>query len=338
VRLLVFEYFSHLHPRHAHPGLRRAGAALRRAMEDDLRQLPDARLVPAPARGKGSPATALRAFRHGLREADAALFIAPEERRILERFAAACDAAAVLSLGPGPEAVRLAADKRRTGDLLAAAGVPVPRRLASVALPPFVVKPRRGCGARGVTMVRRRGPRGTALGRARAAAGGDGILLEELVPGVPLSAAFLVRAGARTAQPGDILCLGIATQRLHTRRSGAIDYRGGTAPWDAPASAQVASIARLALAALLEAVPDVRGYVGVDLVLGPRGAVVIEINPRPTSSYLGWRRVHGAGLARLTIAAAAGEALPDGLEPKGRVAFDAEGMVHTIPHAGRSVA
>jgi predicted ATP-grasp superfamily ATP-dependent carboligase len=155
---------------------------------------------------------------------------------------------------------------------------------------------------------------------------------------VPLSAAFLVRAGTRTAQPGDLLCLGIATQRLTTRRSGAIDYRGGTAPWDAPAGAHVESIARLALAALMEAAPDLQGYVGVDLVLGPRGAVVIEINPRPTSSYLGWRRVHGAGLARLTIAAAAGEALPDHLEPGGRVAFDADGIVRTIPLRGRSVA
>jgi predicted ATP-grasp superfamily ATP-dependent carboligase len=337
VRLLVFEYFSHLHPRHADAGLRRAGAAIGQAMEDDLRKLPGVRLVPAPDRGRGSPATALRAFRRGLREADAALVIAPEERRILERFAAACDGARVASLGPGPGAVRLAADKRRTGDLLAALGVPAPRRLAPVALPPFVVKPRRGCGARGVTLVRRRGPTQTALGRARAAAGRDGILLEELVPGIPLSATFLVRAGARTVKPGDLLCLGIATQRLATR-CGAIDYRGGTAPWDAPASTHVESIARLALAALIEAAPDVRGYVGVDLVLGPSGAVVIEINPRPTSSYLGWRRVHDAGLARLTMAAAAGQPLPDRLEPCGRVAFDAYGMVHAIRHAGRSVA
>jgi predicted ATP-grasp superfamily ATP-dependent carboligase len=338
VRLLVFEYFSHLHSRHADAGLRRAGAAIRRAMEDDLRQLPGVRLVPAPDGGTGSPATALRAFRRGLREADAALVIAPEERRILERFAAACDGGRILSLGPGPRAVRLAADKRRTGDLLAAAGVPVPRRLAPVASPPFVVKPRRGCGARGVTMVHRCSPTREALGRARAAAGRDGILLEELVRGVPLSAAFLVRAGTRMAQPGDLLCLGIATQRLTTRRSGAIDYRGGTAPWDASAGAHVESIARLALAALMEAAPDLQGYVGVDLVLGPRGAVVIEINPRPTSSYLGWRRVYGAGLARLTIAAAAGQVLPDHLEPGGRVAFDADGFVRTIPVRGRSVA
>jgi predicted ATP-grasp superfamily ATP-dependent carboligase len=325
VRLLVFEYFSHLDARHADAGLRRAGDAMRRAAESDFRQLRGMRLKAEPGRASGDPAMAGRALRRGLRDADAALLIGPEDRRILERLAAVCERSRVRNLGPGPEAVRLAADKRRTGRLLAEAGVPSPERLTLDAPPPFVVKPRRGCGGVGATLVRRRADLGAARRRARAAAGRDGILVERFVPGEPLSAAFLVRAGARTARPGDVLCVGLAAQRLRID-SGGIAYLGGTTPWR-DSGAEVEAVARRAVAAFLEAAPGVRGYVGVDLVLASEGPVVIEINPRLTSSYLGWRRVHGTALASLMVAAAEGRALPHGLTPRGRVSFDVQGRV-----------
>jgi predicted ATP-grasp superfamily ATP-dependent carboligase len=327
VRLLVFEYFSHLDARHVDADLRRAGGAMRRAAEGDFRGLRGVRLAAEPGRAAGDPAGAARALRRGLHDADAALVIAPENHRILERLAAACERSGVRPLGPGPEAVRLAADKRRTGRLLAAAGVPSPDGLPIDASPPLVVKPRRGCGAVGATVVCRRRDLGAALRRAHAASGRDGIQVERFVPGVPLSAAFLVRAGARAARPGDVLCLGVAAQRLRLASDG-IAYRGGTAPWDG--SRDLETIARRAVAALMAAAPDVRGYLGVDLVLGTEGPVVIEINPRLTSSYLGWRRVHGAALGGLMVAAAEGRALPHRLEPRGRVAFDARGRVRRI--------
>ena len=48
--------------------------------------------------------------------------------------------------------------------------------------------------------------------------------------------------------------------------------------------------------------PTVRGFVGVDLLLGEQQAddCVIEINPRLTTSYVGLRRmIHGNVAARL---------------------------------------
>jgi len=64
----------------------------------------------------------------------------------------------------------------------------------------------------------------------------------------------------------------------------------------------------------MEAVPGLRGYVGVDLVLGPNDDGnedwVIEINPRLTTSYIGLRVVAKANLAEAMLRVVGGEIVP----------------------------
>ena len=43
--------------------------------------------------------------------------------------------------------------------------------------------------------------------------------------------------------------------------------------------------------------PGLQGYVGVDVVLGEETSWLIEINPRPTTSYVGLRRVIDLNMA-----------------------------------------
>jgi predicted ATP-grasp superfamily ATP-dependent carboligase len=52
------------------------------------------------------------------------------------------------------------------------------------------------------------------------------------------------------------------------------------------------------------------GYVGIDMVLTDRDAVVIEVNPRVTTSYVGLRKVLRPNPAALMLEAARGN-LPD---------------------------
>jgi predicted ATP-grasp superfamily ATP-dependent carboligase len=52
------------------------------------------------------------------------------------------------------------------------------------------------------------------------------------------------------------------------------------------------------------------GYVGIDMVLTDRDAVVIEVNPRVTTSYVGLRKVLRPNPAALMLEAARGS-LPD---------------------------
>ena len=62
---------------------------------------------------------------------------------------------------------------------------------------------------------------------------------------------------------------------------------------------------------------------GVDLVLGEETCWLIEINPRPTTSYVGLRRVIG-----LNMTAAVWDACRDGVLPD-EVASPAAGGVRT---------
>jgi len=78
-----------------------------------------------------------------------------------------------------------------------------------------------------------------------------------------------------------------------------------------------------------------RGFVGVDLVLGmaANGSddVVIEINPRVTTSYVGLRRLCEGNLAGVWLDLLRGrDTAPLSWRP-GRVRFTAEGNVFLLP-------
>ncbi len=72
-------------------------------------------------------------------------------------------------------------------------------------------------------------------------------------------------------------------------------------------------------------VPGLRGWVGVDLVLPDDGPpVVVEINPRLTTSYLGYRRLTGTNLAERWLRGAANGTIAWG---RRRVDFRPDGEV-----------
>jgi predicted ATP-grasp superfamily ATP-dependent carboligase len=149
-------------------------------------------------------------------------------------------------------------------------------------------------------------------------------LLQPLAPGVAMSASFLVGPDGRAHL--------IAAGRQHMEVcDGRFVYRGGTLPME-PRGVEAA--ARPAV----ESVPGLRGFVGVDYVWDEAAgrAVVLEINPRVTTSYVGLARLLPAGTlagAWLGLMAAGSAAwgrveLPGaspGLAPRNSVTFAADG-------------
>ena len=103
---------------------------------------------------------------------------------------------------------------------------------------------------------------------------------------------------------GRSLALSLNGQRV--RAGIPFAYDGGVASLAHPRRAEACELAQRAVAL----VPGLRGYVGVDLVLGGEKDWLIEINPRPTTSYVGLRRV-----LDLNMAAAIWQACRDGSLP-----------------------
>jgi len=242
---------------------------------------------------------------------DAALVIAPElEGALLERTRWA-ESHAPRILGSSSAAVALAGDKLALSERLSALGVAtVPLTLLDLQAPPgelpvpglfpAVLKPRHGAGSQWTYLIE--SP--AALPGVLAAARGEGapreMVIGPRVDGIAASASFLCGSG-------DPLALLPGAQMLSA--DGRFRYLGGRLPLPAGLSARATSLAARAAAA----VPGLRGFAGVDLVLEaeptpgrPPGDAVIEINPRLTTSYVGLRVLARRNLAELWLAAVSG--------------------------------
>jgi predicted ATP-grasp superfamily ATP-dependent carboligase len=310
--------------------LRREGGAMLRAAASDFQALPDVcvtvlhdarwaglELPPCEIVTVAEASAEQAAFQQLARRADWTLVIAPEFRGILRDRCRTVAAAGGKLLSPGEEFVAVAADKPQTVQRLAAAGIPVPQGVRwdpASPLPrdfpyPAVLKPADGAGSLGVQWI-------DGVGRAVGRAGlGDAAWLERYCPGLPASVAVL-------CGPAGLAPLPACRQRLSD--DGRFRYLGGEAPLAEPLTRRAQ---RLAVAAAT-ALPPTVGYVGVDLVLGEaddgKDDVVIEVNPRLTTSYVGLRRLVCGNLAAAMLAAARGQ--PVALSfAAGRVVFDADG-------------
>ncbi len=256
-------------------------------------------------------------------QADWTVVIAPEFDGLLEARLELVVAAGGRLLGPSPELAALAGDKQRLAEHLAAAGVPAARGIATTPdrpLPadfgyPAVFKPRFGAGSQDVWLI----PDVAVARKVRGTLDQPG-RLERYYPGQPTSVAFLC---GPTGQFPLLPC----RQRLTS--DGRFQYLGGSCPLDPPLSQRAERLAARAVAMLLNPL----GYLGVDLVLGddPSGAddVVIEVNPRLTTSYVGLRAIAAVNLAEVMVAAAEGRPIRLSWLDR-RIEFDNTGMVRSL--------
>ncbi len=217
---------------------------------------------------------------------DATFALAPESDGLLAARRRSVAAAGGRFVGPAAAAIDLCGDKLALSRHLADHGVPtIPARPFDAAACPenfgsdgMIVKPRHGAGC--VETLRVRTP--AAWTAATAIEAG---VVQPFVAGEPLSVAAIVSGRGIEIFP-------VGRQRIvGTDRLG---YEGGSIPADTGRDAAVAAVARAAI----EAMPGLSGWIGVDLILPPDGSpVVVEINPRLTTSYLGYRRLTPANLA-----------------------------------------
>lgn len=263
------------------------------------------------------------AFRELASSADATYVIAPEIGDLLASRCREATDCGGNSLNAAPGALQLCSDKLRTGiQLRCLAGVPtIPAHIlnpysAENAAWPVVVKPRFGAGShetwlvndmRELERVRQLFPTGASTQQG---------IMQPYVAGRALSVAVVA------GEDGSVAPWPIAEQCLSA--DGRFRYLGGRIP---ARNVSVATIQDMAVRAV-RAFPGLRGYVGVDIVLpdaSPDEPLVVELNPRLTTSYLGYRRLTETNLAPFVLQMAP---LPDSVPWKdAHVEFEADGRV-----------
>ena len=148
------------------------------------------------------------------------------------------------------------------------------------------------------------------------------MIVQPYISGSAVSVAFILGSSGMLALP-------ISYQDLST--DGRFSYHGGALPFPAPPSVRVVETATQAV----RSIAGLQGYVGVDMVVGPAGATVIEINPRLTTSYVGYRALAQSNLAHAILQGSLGMDLPLLLWREGGVAFRSNGTVESAgwkPH------
>lgn len=347
MRLFVSEYVcSGAWPEARLPAsLAREGRAMLTAFADDCSRIPGYDVVitwDAPRFGAwehagvraveiANPGDEWRQFDTLSAECDATCVIAPELDNLLAmRCRAVLDAGGRL-LNAAPEAIELCSDKLLLAAELGRIGV------ATIPTKPFVpstpamqsastvVKPRFGAGSQSIF----------GLGSLDSWQALRTIFADEPVTrqGIvqPWIAGDAISAAALFGPDGDCRnVFPIAEQVLSLDQrfrylGGRIPYLGGRISSSAPCHTEIAEMIRRAGAAI----GGLRGYIGFDFIFTGNELLLVEINPRLTTSYIGYRELATANLAAWIVSRHS-EPVEPGWRP-GVVEFSCDGRLIRRP-------
>lgn len=207
--------------------------------------------------------------------ADACLVIAPETGGELRRLVGHLRAHGGNVMAPDDDTLRICTSKLATAQCLAGAGLPMTPTFRIADLPPeldgpYVVKPDDGAGSADVRLCDR-----AALPDVP-----ETHVVQPFVEGRARSLSLLCQNG--TAQ-----LLSVNHQHVQLT-DGRLSFHGVTVGAEPPTD-DLAALCEGIFAAL----PGLQGFVGVDYVASARGPLLIEVNPRLTTSYAGFRQALG---------------------------------------------
>lgn len=230
-------------------------------------------------------------WRRCIADADAVWPIAPETGGRLERLSEMVLAHGRILLGPSVQAIHIASSKTATARILAGRGVPVvPTHPARGPLPEarrgWVAKPDDGAGAGDTRLFH--DPQ-----KMRRWLNEDGRteshVIQPYAEGRAASLSLLVRDGKARL-------LSCNSQQIAIE-DGRFRYVGGIVGGREEKRRAFAPIA----AAVAGAIPGLWGYIGIDLVETALGPLVVDVNPRLTTSYAGLAAATGCNPARLVL-------------------------------------
>ena len=212
----------------------------------------------------------------------------PETGGLLERISRLAVEVGCELIGSRPEAVQIAASKLRTARHLARHGIDVvPTHTLADAIPGrntrWVAKPDKGVGGEGIRIIDK--PLGDAISGLIS---GEDYVVQPYVKGRPASLSLL-------CYEGEACLLSVNLQQV-VEVDGRFQVRAIRVNGLRRANGYVELACSIATA-----IPDLWGYVGVDLICTPAGPVVLEINPRLSVSYAGLHRVLGVNPAALVL-------------------------------------
>jgi predicted ATP-grasp superfamily ATP-dependent carboligase len=273
-----------------------------------------------------SPVEAENAVRQATEISDAAYITAPETNGTLQRLVEKLERSSTESLNSATNAIAQVSDKLLLQRHARKIGLSTPETIAfnvedeaeEIARTiserigfPAVLKPVDGVGCEALSIVNNEKQVEAAIAKTAKRANSR-FIAQQLANGASASVALI--SDGNEAEP---IALNKQNITLNTPSRDST-YNGGTTPLNHKQESAAFAAARK----LVESVEGLRGYIGVDFVLTENEPVVIEVNPRLTTSYVAIRKVIKTNLAQAIIDATLKHALPHSQKAKGYAHFE----------------
>jgi tyramine---L-glutamate ligase len=311
LNLLIFEYASALGIKD--PSLSAEGKAMLRGLTCDLECLPASYLISKNIDSiDGSRCKPIVIdgtiddwISNNISQFDFCLPIAPEEDFILCGLTRIIEKNGVQVVGSDSDAVRICSDKYLTYNILKDKVPVIPtHRVAwediglygqGISGTKKVVKPADGVSCSAVQIVNCKDSFKNATLKVRAVSSLPYFLVQDYIEGASASVSLL--SNGKKAIP-----LSLNQQNIIIE-NGIINYNGGKVPMTHPLEDEAKKIAKNAV----ESIPGLKGYVGVDMILGDDEVYLVEINSRITTPYVALRNMLNFNLGEAIVQAVQGQ-------------------------------
>lgn len=245
---------------------------------------------------------------------DGVYIIAPESDCTLQNLVETVEHSGGTSLNCRGDAIEGASNKMMVYRTLKGKGIPTPetvmvdvhedikqiKRSVSDLGFPLVFKPLDGVGCCGLSVVKKEPQIMVAVRKITKESSNEYFIAQRLIEGTAASVSLI-------STDNKALPITLNEQRVTLSPPDAdSSYNGGTVPFHHPSEKEALKIAQTTV----ESLTDIRGYIGVDMVLTNEGPTVIEVNPRLTTSYIGLRRVVSFNPAQAIVDAVLEHKLP----------------------------
>ena len=268
---------------------------------------------------------AVNAVQEASESADAAYIIAPETNNTLQTLVESVERINIPSLNCHSSSIWKVSDKTLIQEHAEIIGITTPKPLTFTTEDnletvvqavtegigyPALFKPADGAACEGLSIVANKNQAANAIKKIAKSAP-TRFIVQELIQGTPASVTLI--SNGTEAVP---ISLNEQNVALKSPKR-ASTYNGGTVPLNNPLKEKAFATAKK----LAESIKGLQGYIGVDLVLTQNKPVLIEINPRLTTSYIGLRKVTNLNLAQTIMESVLEHKLPTNQKTTGSAHF-----------------
>ncbi|MEJ2240651.1 MAG: ATP-grasp domain-containing protein [Candidatus Bathyarchaeota archaeon] len=172
---------------------------------------------------------------------------------------------------------------------------------------PVVIKPLIGVSCSGLSFVKQQSNLSDAISKVSKEPNSSQFIAQKFIWGEPVSVS-VISTGVKAVS------VSLNKQFVNlTDPDHEPEYSGGLVPLDHKLEKKSLMVAKR----LVEEIDGLKGYVGIDMILANEEVIIMEVNPRLTTSYIGLRKIVNFNIAEAILKAIIQRTLPRNIEKRG---------------------